>query len=257
MACQDDQMCAVLKSGIDGVIHGAQDLWDEKPTTENWGFLLVDAKNASNEINQVGIMWAALRYVWPSGAHFFFNCYRHWSSFVLWNRNGTASFLHSKEGVTLRDPLSMIAYGIVILPLIKNLKQEIPDVTHPWYADDTGALGMFARLETYFDSLTRQGPGRGYYPEPSKSVLILHPDNLEAGNFFGARHRFKVCTGAHYLGGYIGYDESKHDWLRERTLAWEKNSNMISERAGKYPQESYAAVVRSIQSEWIFLQRVT
>ena len=31
----------------------------------------------------------------------------------------------------------------------------------------------------------------------------------------------------------------------------------ISETVGKYPQESYAAVVRTIQSEWIFLQRVT
>ena len=32
---------------------------------------------------------------------------------------------------------------------------------------------------------------------------------------------------------------------------------MISETAGKYPQESYAAVVRDIQSEWIFLQHAT
>ena len=31
----------------------------------------------------------------------------------------------------------------------------------------------------------------------------------------------------------------------------------ISETTGKYPQESYSAVVRTIQSEWIFLQRVT
>ena len=32
---------------------------------------------------------------------------------------------------------------------------------------------------------------------------------------------------------------------------------MISETMGKYPQESYNAVVRAIQSECIFLQRVT
>ena len=38
---------------------------------------------------------------------------------------------------------------------------------------------------------------------------------------------------------------------------WEKNINTISETAGKYPQESYATMVRAIQSEWIFLQRVT
>ena len=65
------------------------------------------------------------------------------------------------------DPLEMIAHGIGILPLIKNLKRALPDVIQPWYSDDAGALGPFARLETYFYSLTRHGPGRGYYPEPS------------------------------------------------------------------------------------------
>ena len=38
---------------------------------------------------------------------------------------------------------------------------------------------------------------------------------------------------------------------------WNENINTISETVGKYPQEIYAAVVRAIQSEWIFLQRVT
>ena len=74
---------------------------------------------------------------------------------------------------------------------------------------------------------------------------------------FVTRHGFRVCTGACYLGGYIGDDESKHDWLREHTLMWENNINTISETAGKYPQEIYAAVVRAIQPEWIFLQHIT
>ena len=87
----------------------------------------------------------------------------------------------------------MIAYRIGILLLINNLKHEIPDVTRPWYADNVRALGTFARLETYFDSLTLQCPGQGYYPKPSKSVLILRPDNIKAGKVFGECHRIKVC----------------------------------------------------------------
>ena len=113
------------------------------------------------------------------------------------------------------------------------------------------------RLEAYFDSLTRQGPGRGYHPKLTKSVLIVHPENLEEGKVFGARHVFRVCTGACYLGYYIGDDESKRDWLRESTLTWEKNINKISKTMGKCPQESYAAVVRAIQSECIFIKCVT
>ena len=63
--------------------------------------------------------------------------------------------------------------------------------------------------------------------------------------------------GVCYLGGYIGDDKSKINCLRESTLIWKKDINTISETAGKYIQESYAAVVHEIQSEWIFLQRVT
>ena len=153
--------------------------------------------------------------------------------------------------------LAMIAYGIRIFPLTKNLKQGIPDVTHPWYADDAGALGVFAILETYFDFLKRQGPGQGYHHKPTKSVLIVRPENIEAVKLFGAQHRLRVCTGACYLGGYIGDDGSKLDWLRDRTLTWDMNINTIREIVGGYPQESYAALVCTIQSEWIFLQPVT
>ena len=51
MACQDVQLCSGLKAGIDGAIHGVQALWYKKLSTEEGVFLLVDAKNAFNEIN--------------------------------------------------------------------------------------------------------------------------------------------------------------------------------------------------------------
>ena len=86
---------------------------------------------------------------------------------------------------------------------------------------------------------------------------MVRPENIAAGKVFGARHRFKVCTGACYLWGYIRDNDSKHDCLRERTLTWEKEKTAIKKTAGKYPQEIYAAVVRAIQPELIFLQHIT
>ena len=75
----------------------------------------------------------------------------------------------------------MIAYGIKILQLIKNIKQEIPDITQPWYADDDGALGKLERLEIYFYFLTRQDLGMGYYPNPTKNIVIVRPEEYRAG----------------------------------------------------------------------------
>ena len=60
----------------------------------------------------------------------------------------------------------MIAYSIGILPLIKKLKKEFPDVTQPWYADDAGALGTLVRIKSYFHLIERHGLGQGYDPEP-------------------------------------------------------------------------------------------
>ena len=87
------------------------------------------------------MLWA-VRHEWPSGTQFTFNCYCHWATLVVMNTaNGSGHFLHSKEGVTQRDPLTMITYGIGVLPLIRDLRRAHPCVTQPWYADDTGAGG--------------------------------------------------------------------------------------------------------------------
>ena len=163
MACQDDQLCAGLKVGIYDTIHGVQALWDKNLTTEEWVFLLVDAKIVFNDINQVGMLWT-VQHLWPSGSIFFFNFYRHWSSFILRNGNGTAIIIHSREGMAQGYPLTMIAYGIGIIPLIKNLKQEIPDVTQPCYADDAGVLGTFRDTRDLFLFADTPGPGPGVSP---------------------------------------------------------------------------------------------
>ena len=110
----------------------------------------------------------------------------------------------------------MVSYGIAILPRIKNLKSEFPDITQPLYAEDSGALDTFTRVVLYFNSLKRLGLGQGYCPKPSKSVLVMHMENIESGKLFGLSHGFKFCTGARYLGGLIGDDKSKYDWLKKR-----------------------------------------
>ena len=93
--------------------------------------------------------------------------------------------------------------------LIKQPKAEFIDVTKYWYADDAGALGTFANVNLYFNFLKRFGLGCGYYPEPSKIVLIAHPYNLKSGKRFGLCHGFKVCTITHYIDSFIGDNESK------------------------------------------------
>ena len=121
--------------------------------------------------------------------------------------------MHIREGVTQGYPLAMVPYGIGVLPLIKRLKVEYPDVTQTWYAEDAGAIGMYKNTELYSILLTQFSTGRGYYSEQPKIVLIVHPYNLETGILFGLHHGFEFCTGANYIGGFIGDEKSKHAWM--------------------------------------------
>jgi hypothetical protein len=43
----------------------------------------------------------------------------------------------------------------------------------PWYADDAGARAKFDEIERFFRRLCEIGPLFGYYPEPTKSILIV------------------------------------------------------------------------------------
>ena len=62
--------------------------------------------------------------------------------------------------MTQGDSIAIVFYGIGILPLIKNLKDYFSSVTKPWYTDNAGALGMFARVREYFNSLKRLSSGK-------------------------------------------------------------------------------------------------
>ena len=78
------------------------------------------------------MLWA-VHHEWPSGAQFNFNCYCHWSTLVVRDTgDGSGHFLHSKERMTQGDPLVMIAYGIGVLPLIREIWGAQPRVTQPW-----------------------------------------------------------------------------------------------------------------------------
>ena len=89
-------------------------------------------------------------------------CYRHWSSLILCNGNGTSSFLQSVEGVTQGGPLAMVDYGIGVLLFVKQLKAQYLGVTRPWYADDVGSLGTYENIRLYFNLLKQTVPGCGY-----------------------------------------------------------------------------------------------
>eukprot|EP00978_Attheya_sp_CCMP212_P026640 scaffold88094_cov52-Attheya_sp.AAC.2 len=111
---------------------------------------------------------------------------------------------HSKEGVTQGDPLFMCIYGMGLLPLIWKLKSEIEHISQSWDADDTSAGGKFDPIADYFKKLQEYVPKYGYFPEASKSILIVQKHNVERAKEFFKEMEFNVKSGHQYLGGFVG-----------------------------------------------------
>ena len=53
------------------------------------------------------------------------------------------------------------------------LEDDIDDIVKPWYADDAGAAGNYDNIEKYFVLLVKEGPARGYFPEPTRFILVV------------------------------------------------------------------------------------
>ena len=77
-----------------------------------------------------------MRHQWPSGARFAFNFYRHWAQLLLCQTGQPPDTILSKEGVTQGDPLSMVLYGITVVPLAEELRAADPGILSPFYADN-------------------------------------------------------------------------------------------------------------------------
>ena len=73
-------MCSGLKGGMEGAVHGMCK-WFELKSSDGFGMLLVDAKNAFNTISREAAL-LNVRVVWPLCSRFPFNIYQGYSS--LW-----------------------------------------------------------------------------------------------------------------------------------------------------------------------------
>ena len=65
------------------------------------------------------------------------------------------------RGLTQGDPLSMILYGIALVPLAETIRDAVPTVVQPWYTNDTVMAGPCSEVAVAMcpvGALGRPGP---------------------------------------------------------------------------------------------------
>ena len=221
------------------------------------GLTLVDATNGFNELSRMTMLWT-VRHLWPKGSRFAFNSYRHAALLVVRNRTRDAEFLASCEGVTQGDPLSMILYGIALIPLVELLRHDCPEVMQPWYADDLALLGRHAANARCLKLLTKAGPFFGYFPNPGKSWYVCDAvDEDEARAAIDAAGLdIQFSRGQRYVGGFIGTEDTRQEWLKPMIQQWVDGVKTLAAVASRFPQTAYAGMASSLQAEWQYVCRV-
>ena len=226
------------------------------------GILLIDADNAFNRINRAVALWN-VQYTCPAMKHVLINFYRS-SSRIFMNSDGYFELL-SQEGTTQGCPLAMAMYAIALVPLVKHL---IPLCKQVWFADDATGCDKFEKLRKWFDVLLDVGPKCGYFPKPSKCILLAKPDRVEQALkvFKGTGIDVQIegskdsgveiiTTGTRHLGAAVGTEDFKHGYVKKKVEAWIACVRAFSNIATSEPHAIYATYTHCLQSQWTFLCR--
>ena len=172
------QTCTGLKSGIEAAIHASNSAWSLDSTE---CLLQVDADNAFNRLNRK-VALNNIRELCPPLHTFLLNHYQDPAHLFITDKSMQEMILF-EEGSTQGDPSAMGFYALGVRPLIDALEefcQAVEECIQAWFADDASALGKLAQVKKWWAKLNEIGPKFGYFPKPSKSVLILkNPSLLE------------------------------------------------------------------------------
>ena len=206
--------------------------------------LLVDASNAFYSLNRE-VFLHNISYICPAIPVFVKNCCNSPSRlFIIGGKE-----LKSNEGTTHGDPVSMAIYGIGVTPLINMLIDIVVTSTDSQvsvlaYADDFSAAGKLDDLRKWWDTLTIIDPKFGYYPEPTKTWLLVKPYPPQRTNKTFSGTKIKITTeGQRYLGGTVGTKEFKDNLMEEKVIEWINQLEVQSKIAAVEPQAAYCAFV--------------
>ena len=178
-------------------------------SAETEAVILADATNAFNSLNRQTAL-RNIRHLCPSLSKVLTNTYREDIQMFI-----DGETMLSQEGTTQGDPLAMAMYAISILPLIHHLENE--KIKQVWFADDATAGGGLTGLKEWWDRIVDLGPEYGYYPNASKTWLIVNEDNFdEAINLFEGTGIAITKEGKRYLGAAIGECKFTEHYVKQK-----------------------------------------
>ncbi len=245
------QTCAGIEGGIEATIHAMARAYNDD---DSEGLLLVDADNAFNSLNRLTAL-QNIKSLCPPFYTFLNNAYKNPSKLYVAN---SSKVLLSSEGTTQGDPNAMDMYAISTCPIISHQHKEFSSdgTKQSWYADDASAVGKLVGLKRWWDSLCDIGPGYGYFPKPSKSILVVKEDHLQAAKEVFKDSGLEITSeGQRHLGAVVGTVEYRNTYVNGKVAAWIEDIKQLAEIAKEEPQIALTAYTKGLCRRWAYTQR--
>ena len=83
-------------------------------------------------------------------------------------------------------------------------------------------------MQAHFQDLQERGPARGYYPEPTKSILVVALGNVTRAKEHFCGLGIRVVTGNRYLGGFLDDVSAEREWLVKKVEGWTESVAILS-----------------------------
>ena len=240
------QTCAGHEAGCEAAIHAMKEI---EASEETEAIFLVDASNAFNTINRQAALHN-IQIICPAMSSMLHNTYTK-SIRLFVSGEGEIS---SMEGVTQGDPLAMAMYAIAMTPLIRRLRREDPDVKQVWFADDSTAAGRLQALKSWWEHLADEGPGFGYFPNASKTKMIVKAEYIEKATEMFEGSGIEITTeGQKILGAAIG--TFVEEYVVKKVEKCVDEISALAKIAEMHPHAAYAAFTHVIMGKWQYIMQ--
>ena len=177
---------------------------------------------------------------------------------MIVNDSVNSESILSEEGSTQGDVGAMGMYAVGTRPLIDILRNntDMSKCQQVWYADDSSAAGLLREIRKWWNILNEAGPKFGYYPKPSKTILIVKNEDclILAEKLFENTGIKITLSGERHLGAVIGSQEYRDQYVHAKINKWIEDVEQLSQIAVDEPQLAYCAYTKALCMRWSFLQ---
>ena len=97
-----------------------------------------------------------------------------------------------------------------------------------------------------------EGPAFGYFPEPSKSFLVVDKQYAEEALHMFDKYSITIVEGKKFLGGFIGDGNEKDIYLKKKELEWVEKIEKLSFVAKTEPQCALSGLTKSLRGMEFF-----